>query len=58
MDPSDADELDIEIDRILAGGTTDDPVLAILALLATGQPAVQFAPPAGSSFGPDTSPPN
>jgi len=43
-----ADELDLEIDRLLAGGTTDDPVLAALTLLATDpiQPAVEPRVPA------------
>jgi hypothetical protein len=45
----DADELDLEIDRILAGGTTDDPVLTGLALLARDVPGVKPAPPTAAS---------
>ena len=50
-DAMDADELDLEIDRLLAGGTTGDPVLAGLALLAAepAQPGMRPALPSAAS---------
>lgn len=47
----DADQLDVEIERVLAGGATDDPVLGALALLATEPvaPRVPAATPQAAS---------